>query len=902
MTGPNRSPWIRYGVALAAVGASVLLLAIPAIGPGLGGIVYVAVFVAAWYGGLGPGLVATAAVAGLNAATHLGRGTTPSPDRLASLAVFVASAVALILLVRAIDRSRLRAEEDAAEASRQGERLRTTLRSIGDAVIVTDDRGDIVSMNPVAEALTGYSEADAVGRRLVEVFRIANEETMAAVENPVERVLREGRVVGLANHTVLLARDGTIRPIDDSAAPIRGAPGTISGVVLVFRDVTARRAAEGRVEQAELRFRAFMDHAPMVAFLKDEEGRYLWGNAAWGRQFEGGTAASVGKTDLELWPEETARRFRASDLAALESGMTVEVIERSADPAGRVAHWMSMKFVLPDPSGRRGVAGVAVDVSRRIEAETAIRESESRYRMLFESNPHSMWVFDTATLAFLAVNEAATRRYGYTRDEFLRMKITEIRPPDDLPRLVAHVSRVATTPYHGETRWRHRKKDGTVIEVDIASHAIAFEGRKARLILAHDVTDRVRAEAALRISRERLDLVLEGAELGLWYCDLPTGKVVLNDRAMAHYAVEPAEEYSEETLLARLDPDDRRGTRAAMRLAIDEGRPFDVEFRVLRPDGQAGWVRAIGRAYRDGPGPPVRFDGISFDVTGQKAAERTLREANESAIQANRAKDRFLAVLGHELRTPLTPVLASVSALLDDPEAGRSDGPGWPAEEVRQAFSMIRRNVELETRLIDDLLDVSRVERGQLRLQIERVDVHTAIRQAVEICRDEIRAGGLDVRVELDAADHHVEADHARLMQIAWNLIHNAAKFSEPGDRLTIRTSNPPPDGPEAGPSRLVVEFQDTGARSPRSTCARAVGPRGWSSSSRTRGPASSPRSSRGSSPRSSRGTRGPGAVSAGSGSAWRSAGRWPRRTGAGSRPRAPAAASARPSASSSRR
>src|SRR6185369_3819787 len=142
-------------------------------------------------------------------------------------------------------RARRAAEANASESSTRGERLRVTLQSIGDAVITTDTRSRVTSMNPVACELTGWTAEDAAGRPLEEIFPIFNEETHAPVSNPVATVLAEGRIVGLANHTVLRRRDGTEHPIDDSAAPIRQRDGTVTGVVLVFRDVTeSRRSAE----------------------------------------------------------------------------------------------------------------------------------------------------------------------------------------------------------------------------------------------------------------------------------------------------------------------------------------------------------------------------------------------------------------------------------------------------------------------------------------------------------------------------------------------------------------------------------------------------------------------------------------------------------------------------------
>ena len=173
---------------------------------------------------------------------------------------------------------------------------------------------------------------------------------------------------------------------------------------------------------------------------------------------------------------------------------------------------------------------------------------------------------------------------------------------------------------------------------------------------------------------------------------------------------------------------------------------------------------------------------------------REARKAREEAEAANRAKDRFLAVLSHELRTPLTPVLAEVSAMLDDP-----DTPG----SVRPVLEMTRRNVELEARLIDDLLDLNRIVQGKLRLNREVVDAHRLVLEALEICRPGIEGARLRVEVALGAARHHVKADAARLQQVVWNLIKNAVKFTPSGGFIAIKTRD------EGG--RLVVEVADTG-------------------------------------------------------------------------------------------
>ncbi|WP_020466576.1 CHASE3 domain-containing protein [Singulisphaera acidiphila] len=350
------------------------------------------------------------------------------------LAVVIATFLAMGLLILALilRRRELAERERRAQAVRRSEaRLVTTFLSIGDAVISTDETGCIQLMNPVAEALTGYSLSDAVGRPVQMVLQLVNETTKLPSENPVARVIREGVVMGLANHTLLIARDGTRIPIDDSAAPIRDTGGQIIGVIIVFRDITARR-----------------------------------------------------------------------------------------------------------------------------------------------------------------------------RDE---------------------------------------------------------------------------------IERERL--------------------------------------------------------LSAERMALAE------------------------------------------------------------AENANQAKDQFLAILSHELRTPLNPIMLAVTSMLARP---------IPAEDIGPTLEMIRENVVLEARLIDDLLDVMRIARGKLTLHTTVVDCHSLIRHALQICQSDVQDKELGVVVNLAARHHHVSADATRLEQVFWNLIKNAVKFTPSGGTIEIRTWNEP-DPVVMGQNLLMIEFIDTG-------------------------------------------------------------------------------------------
>ena len=188
------------------------------------------------------------------------------------------------------------------------------------------------------------------------------------------------------------------------------------------------------------------------------------------------------------------------------------------------------------------------------------------------------------------------------------------------------------------------------------------------------------------------------------------------------------------------------------------------------------------------------------DITGRKRAEEQLREAKDEAEAANRAKDQFLAILSHELRTPLNPILLAASSMLE-----RTPEP----EELRPTIEMIRQNVNLQARLIDDLLDVMRIVRGKMPLHWGVSDFHDLIGLAIQVCRSQISGQQVLLAVDLAAGHHHVNGDSARLQQVLWNLLKNAAKFTPVGGTVTVRTRNEA--DPAAGSDRLVVEVADTG-------------------------------------------------------------------------------------------
>jgi PAS domain S-box-containing protein len=293
---------------------------------------------------------------------------------------------------------------------------------------------------------------------------------------------------------------------------------------------------------------------------------------------------------------------------------------------------------------------------------------------------------------------------------------------------------------------------------------------------------------------QQLGIALSAARLGTWSWDALTDALTISDRTAEIYGITSGTHPSRSVLRGLIHPEDRDQARMAVQRAEDSGETYDVEYRVNRPDGRLCWVTAKGRCIFHPDGRFAGMLGVAQDITAAKEAETRLRETAAVAEAANRSKDLFLAVLSHELRTPLTPVLMAATSLERD--------ESLPVE-VRDDLSMIRRNVELEAKIIDDLLDISRITSGKLNLNLESVDVNASIRQVHVMCASQITEKSIHVRCDLVGDPGTVSADPARLQQVLWNLLNNAVKFTPEGGTIDIHT--------ERLDGHLRIQVQDSG-------------------------------------------------------------------------------------------
>jgi PAS domain S-box-containing protein len=338
-----------------------------------------------------------------------------------------------------------------------------------------------------------------------------------------------------------------------------------------------------------------------------------------------------------------------------------------------------------------------------------------------------------------------------------------------------------------------QRADGAPVSAHLGVRALR-EGALGLCLMVTDLTEQrhyqelQRTQEALHASEERLDLAQRSGRIGSFEWNIRTGAVNWSTTKEELYGL-PAGGFGGryEDWKQAVHPDDRDRAEADRRRAVAEGTDLDTEFRIVRPDGATRWIASKGKVFYAGDGEPLRMLGVSLDVTERKRTEKELRDAD-------RQKDEFLATLAHELRNPLAPMLHAMQIL-------KAKGPLPP--ELEWARGVLERQAQVMTRLLEDLLDVSRISRNQLELRQERVELAAVLEVALETSRPVIEAGSHELTVTLPPEPIRLHADPLRLAQVFANLLNNAAKYTQEGGRIRLIA--------ERQGSDVIVSVKDSG-------------------------------------------------------------------------------------------
>ena len=567
-----------------------------------------------------------------------------------------------------------------------------------------------------------------------------------------------------------------------------------------------RARVQRSLRESEQRFRLMADAIPQIVWITDAEGRTLFFNQQWlsytGVPFEATTAPDIAARFVH--PDDVAATMTAFDEARRTSGV-FQVEHRIRSAAGEY-RWFIVRAV-PYRDPRTGEItrwfGSSTDIHDRRRAEDALRRSEEQYRSLFDSIDQGFCVVEVLfdprgtpfDYRFLEANRAFEQQTGLVGA--VGRTARELVPTLE-ERWFQAYGRVAAT---GEAARFEEWSEPMGRWFDVYAFRTGAPEARRVAILFKDITAAKKVEAALRESERRFRDMADTAPAILWVTEAD-GYTSFLSRGWYELTGQ-----TEETGLGfgwtdAAHPDDRDAARDSFVAATAARVAYSIDFRVRRADGVYRWVIDAGRP-RFGPGGEfLGFIGSVIDITDRKLAEderrRLLdseRAARGEAERQSRMKDDFLATLSHELRTPLNAILGWAQILRINSTSS--------AEDLAEGLATIERNARAQTQIIEDLLDMSRIISGKVRLDVQRVDLAAVVREAVATARPSADAKGIRLQMVLDPRAGLVAGDPSRLQQVLWNLLSNAIKFTPRGGRVQVVL--------ERVNSHLEVSVVDTG-------------------------------------------------------------------------------------------
>jgi len=441
------------------------------------------------------------------------------------------------------------------------------------------------------------------------------------------------------------------------------------------------------------------------------------------------------------------------------------------------------------------ISAIGESMQRTLTRERGHRQALYKLAAIVESSEDAI-ISKNLDGTITSWNQAAERIFGYSMGEAIGQHISLLIPKDRLAEETEIIQRVqqGLSINHFETV--RRRKDGALIDVSLTISPVKDSSGKTigASKIARDVTEKKKNEAALHERENQLQLITDHAPVYLAQLDRNHHYKFVNRPYASSYGRLPQEIIG--LHIAEIIGAEAYQTIRGFLDEVSAGQQVESEMEVVFPTIGARWMVFIFVPEFDAGGVLDGFMVVITDITQRKRGEEELEKARDEALAASQAKDNFLSTLSHELRTPLNPVLLLASDAIRD----RSLPP-----QVRADFELIYKNVSLEARLIDDMLDLTRITRGKVTLNPQLLDAHILLRECVEIVHSDIEDKMIHLELDLAATNSFITADPVRLQQIFWNLLKNALKFTPNDGRIAIRTTN------SQDRDRIRVEISDTG-------------------------------------------------------------------------------------------
>ena len=665
------------------------------------------------------------------------------------------------------------------------ELYRTTILSIGDAVICTDKNGKVTHLNKVAEELTGWKFREARGKDLEKIFKIINEESRQKIESPHEIVLKIGDIAGLANHTLLISKDGKEIPIADSGAPIKNNNNEIIGVVLVFRDQTEEREQQKKLRESEEKYRErefWLRESQRVGKI----GSYNFDiiNDQWTASDVLDELFGLTKVDphnFESWisivhhdqKNEIKDYFLNSVIKEKKSfEKEYRIIRKSDGNECWVLGYGELAFNDLDEPVR--LFGTIQDITKRKHFEQELVQSEERFRNAILSSPIPIMVHDEEGNVII-LSEGWNHFSGYQIEDIPTIKDWTKKAygerSEEIENTIKRIFEEKKSVMTGESEITTKKGDKRIWNFHRTPLG-ASGGKNLMLTMAPDVTQRIRMKKELEESERSYRQLFENHTAVKFLIDPDDGTIVKANQAASDFYGWNIEEL-EKMNIGDINILSQEEIRKALDYARNNFRVY-FEFKHRLANGQIKDVEVFSSK--------IEYNGkellhsIVHDVTEKKRLMSELIEAKERAEESDHLKSAFVANMSHEIRTPLNGIIGFTNLLTSEKNL---------SEEEKQRFSqIINKSTEGLLKIINDILDISRLETGKTVFEKKVFDVGKTLSSLQLIFSEKLKEAEKE-NVKLIYREFpqkvFINSDETRFIQVFSNLLDNAIRFTHKG-------------------------------------------------------------------------------------------------------------------------
>jgi two-component system, sporulation sensor kinase E len=548
-----------------------------------------------------------------------------------------------------------RVEERSAEFKKSEEKYRSLIEHASDAIYVLDYNGNFIDVNASMCKMMGYSREELLQLNVEEIIdpeELKTDPVTHGPRDPIQSVIRERRLIR-KDRSIFDAEINVKMFADDR-------------ILVIARDITGRKKMEAELREAELKFRTIAEKS-MVGVYIVQNGKFVYVNP----RFAGVFGYEPGEV-INTFPVETIihESYRAITTENVRARMAGEVESVHYEAMGKrkdgTTNWVefygSRAIIGEEPT----IIGSMIDITERKRAEEQLRSSEQKYKLLFDSNPLPLWMISKDDLSVIAVNEAAANLYGYTQEELLQIKVSQLRPEEDFEeQLERHRRNASSATDLGVVR--HLRKDGTIMSIQLIAHDIIFNGMSVRLSLTNDVTEKLKAEESLQKSEANLQTILNTTDTAYALFDMDLQVLAFNQKANEFVKEQAHHTPGKGDRLSDYFPPERFPQFVQFAREVLEGNNINYEIDYPQDDGTINWyyVRLF----------PITNDNKEifgmmmalYDISERKNAEQDLKNAYER-IQShiNNIKDMAWKQ-SHLVRSPLANLKALAVMLKDHP-------------------------------------------------------------------------------------------------------------------------------------------------------------------------------------------------------------------------------------------